>query len=145
MDITQPHGCWKWPLVLKKRTLGLILVKSTGNQNYTSKPPGMQCRTKAEDRCLWKINLTDFHFHYFRRNKALIEELSTPPPGSSDLNFPTQYSRSFFTQCLACFWKQKKSYWRNPSYTAVRLLFTIVIELMFGTMSWDLGRKTYII
>ncbi|AQK96537.1 ABC transporter G family member 40 [Zea mays] len=78
----------------------------------------------------------------YQRNKALIEELSAPPPGSSDLNFATQYSRSFFTQCLACLWKQKKSYWRNPSYTAVRLLFTIVIALMFGTMFWDLGRKT---
>jgi hypothetical protein len=91
-------------------------------------------------------DLTGFQFFFSlvicRRNKALIEELSAPPPGSSDLNFATQYSRSFFTQCLACLWKQKKSYWRNPSYTAVRLLFTIVIALMFGTMFWDLGRKT---
>ncbi|KAG8051397.1 hypothetical protein GUJ93_ZPchr0001g32820 [Zizania palustris] len=78
----------------------------------------------------------------YQRNKELIEELSTPPPGSTDLNFPTQYSRSFFTQCLACLWKQNWSYWRNPSYTAVRLLFTIVIALMFGTMFWDLGTKT---
>ncbi|KAL6842808.1 hypothetical protein ACP4OV_027652 [Aristida adscensionis] len=78
----------------------------------------------------------------YQRNKELIEQLSTPPPGSSDLYFPTQYSRSFFTQCLACLWKQNWSYWRNPSYTAVRLLFTIIIALMFGTMFWDLGRKT---
>ncbi|CAO2203983.1 unnamed protein product [Urochloa humidicola] len=78
----------------------------------------------------------------YQRNKELIEELSTPPPGSSDINFPTQYSRSFFTQCLACLWKQKLSYWRNPSYTAVRLMFTIVIAILFGTMFWDLGRKT---
>ncbi|XP_037413167.1 ABC transporter G family member 37 [Triticum dicoccoides] len=78
----------------------------------------------------------------YQRNKELIKELSMPPPGSRDLNFPTQYSRSFVTQCLACLWKQKLSYWRNPSYTAVRLLFTIVIALMFGTMFWDLGSKT---
>lgn len=78
----------------------------------------------------------------YQRNKELIKELSTPPPGSRDLNFPTQYSRSFVTQCLACLWKQNWSYWRNPSYTAVRLLFTIVIALMFGTMFWDLGKKT---
>ncbi|KAJ1284255.1 hypothetical protein BS78_03G191100 [Paspalum vaginatum] len=78
----------------------------------------------------------------YQRNKELIEELSTPSPGSSELNFPTQYSRSFFTQCLACLWKQKLSYWRNPSYTAVRFMFTIVIALMFGTMFWDLGRRT---
>ncbi|KAF8696867.1 hypothetical protein HU200_036506 [Digitaria exilis] len=78
----------------------------------------------------------------YQKNKELIEELSKPPPGSSDLNFPTQYSRSFFTQCLACLWKQKLSYWRNPSYTAVRFMFTIIIALLFGTMFWDLGRKT---
>ncbi|EEF49231.1 ATP-binding cassette transporter, putative [Ricinus communis] len=78
----------------------------------------------------------------YRRNKALIEELSTPPLGSNDLYFPTQYSQSFFTQCMACLWKQHWSYWRNPPYTAVRFLFTTVIALMFGTMFWDLGSKT---
>ncbi|XP_021653514.2 pleiotropic drug resistance protein 1 [Hevea brasiliensis] len=77
----------------------------------------------------------------YRRNKALIEELSTPAPESKDLYFPTQYSQSFFTQTMACLWKQHWSYWRNPSYTAVRLLFSTVIALMFGTMFWDLGSK----
>ncbi|KAJ6428300.1 hypothetical protein OIU84_023678 [Salix udensis] len=48
----------------------------------------------------------------FRRNKALISELSTPAPNSADLYFPTKYSTSFFTQ-----------------------------SLMFGTMFWDLGSK----
>ncbi|KAF2301515.1 hypothetical protein GH714_025374 [Hevea brasiliensis] len=78
----------------------------------------------------------------YRRNKALIEELSMPGPESKDLYFPTKYSQTFFTQCMACLWKQHWSYWRNPPYTAVRLLFTTVIALMFGTMFWDLGSKT---
>uniref|UniRef100_A0A2K2B8V3 ABC transporter domain-containing protein n=2 Tax=Populus trichocarpa TaxID=3694 RepID=A0A2K2B8V3_POPTR len=77
----------------------------------------------------------------FRRNKALIAELSTPAPGSKDVHFPTRYSTSFFTQCMACLWKQHWSYWRNPPYTAVRFLFTTFIALMFGTMFWDLGSK----
>ncbi|OAY63326.1 ABC transporter G family member 36 [Ananas comosus] len=77
----------------------------------------------------------------YQRNMALIKELSTPPPGSSDLYFPTQYSQSFFTQCMACFWKQSLSYWRNPPYTAVRLFFTTIIALLFGTIFWDLGTK----
>ncbi|KAK4490942.1 hypothetical protein RD792_001662 [Penstemon davidsonii] len=76
-----------------------------------------------------------------RRNKALIKELSIPAPGSRDLNFPTRYSQSFWTQCIACLWKQHWSYWRNPPYTAVRLLFTTFIALMFGTIFWDLGSK----
>ncbi|XP_034922164.1 pleiotropic drug resistance protein 1-like [Populus alba] len=77
----------------------------------------------------------------FRRNKALIAELSTPAPGSKDVHFPTRYSTSFFTQCMACLWKQRWSYWRNPPYTAVRFLFTTFIALMLGTMFWDLGSK----
>ncbi|KAL9671914.1 hypothetical protein QQ045_009487 [Rhodiola kirilowii] len=77
----------------------------------------------------------------YRRNKAQIQELSTPPPNSKELYFATQYSQSFFVQCLACFYKQRWSYWRNPPYTAVRFLFTTFIALMFGTIFWDLGAK----
>ncbi|KAG5249757.1 pleiotropic drug resistance protein [Salix suchowensis] len=77
----------------------------------------------------------------FRRNKALIAELSTPAPGSKDIYFPTQYSTSFFTQCMACLWKQHWSYWRNPPYTAVRFLFTQCMACLFGTLFWDMGSK----
>ncbi|KAM4111345.1 hypothetical protein ACJW30_05G060300 [Castanea mollissima] len=78
----------------------------------------------------------------YRRNKELIEQLSIPTPGSKELYFPTQYSQSYFTQFMACLWKQHWSYWRNPLYTAVRFIFTTVIALMFGTMFWNLGSKT---
>ncbi|XP_055960604.1 pleiotropic drug resistance protein 1-like [Mercurialis annua] len=77
-----------------------------------------------------------------RRNKVLIEELSKPVPGSSDLYFPTKYSQPFLNQCLACLWKQNRSYWCNPRYTAVKLIFTIFTGLILGTMFWDLGMKT---
>ncbi|KAK4355458.1 hypothetical protein RND71_024429 [Anisodus tanguticus] len=42
---------------------------------------------------------------------------------------------------MACLWKQHWSYWRNPPYTAVRLLFTIFVAPTFGTIFWDLGSK----
>ncbi|GMH15940.1 hypothetical protein Nepgr_017781 [Nepenthes gracilis] len=77
----------------------------------------------------------------YRRNKALIQELSTPRPGSNDLYFPTEHAQPFFIQTAACLWKQNWSYWRNPPYTAVRFLFTTFIALMFGSMFWDLGKK----
>ncbi|XVE63544.1 hypothetical protein DITRI_Ditri07aG0028500 [Diplodiscus trichospermus] len=77
----------------------------------------------------------------YRRNKALIKELSTPAPGSQDLHFRTRYSQPFPIQCMACLWKQHWSYWRNPPYTAVRLIFTTVIALLLGTIFWDLGSK----
>lgn len=74
----------------------------------------------------------------------MIKELSIPPSGSKDLYFPTRYSQSFQTQCMACLWKQHWSYWRNPSYSAVRLLFTTFIALLFGMIFWDLGSKRYV-
>ncbi|XP_078443948.1 ABC transporter G family member 36-like [Wolffia australiana] len=77
----------------------------------------------------------------YRRNKALIKEMSEPAPNSSDLHFPTQYSRTFATQCMVCLWKQHLSYWRNPSYTAIRLFFTTVIALIFGIIFWNLGPR----
>ncbi|KAF7137689.1 hypothetical protein RHSIM_Rhsim07G0149900 [Rhododendron simsii] len=77
----------------------------------------------------------------YRRNKNTIMELSTPPPGSKELYFTTQYSQSFFIQCMACLWKQHLSYWRNPPYTAVRFLFTTMVALLFGTIFWDIGSK----
>ncbi|KAF7849923.1 hypothetical protein BT93_L0124 [Corymbia citriodora subsp. variegata] len=90
------------------------------------------------------VNFSDLYknSNLHRRNKALIKELSTPPPNSKDLYFLTKYSQSTITQLMACLWKQLLSYWRNPPYTAVRFLFTIFIALMFGTMFWDLGSKT---
>lgn len=74
-------------------------------------------------------------------NQALIKELSTPAPGSQDLNFPTRYAQSFSVQCTACLWKQHWSYWRNPHYNVVRFFFTTVVALLFGTIFWDLGTK----
>ncbi|XP_021731921.1 pleiotropic drug resistance protein 1-like [Chenopodium quinoa] len=89
----------------------------------------------------------DFTEHYrnsdlYRRNKAVIQELGTPRPGSQDLYFPTIYSQSFFSQVMACLWKQRLSYWRNTPYTAVRFVFTVAIALTFGTIFWQLGGKT---
>ncbi|XP_022777146.1 pleiotropic drug resistance protein 1-like [Durio zibethinus] len=76
-----------------------------------------------------------------KRNKALIEQLNVPSPVSKELHFPTRYSQSFFSQFLVCLWKQRWSYWRNTSYTAVRFFFTTVIALMIGTMFWKIGSK----
>ncbi|GFP96782.1 pleiotropic drug resistance protein 1, partial [Phtheirospermum japonicum] len=77
----------------------------------------------------------------FRRNKALINEFNSPRPGSRDLHFATKYSKSLFTQCLACLWKQHWSYWRNPPYSAVKFLYSTFLAVIIGSMFWDLGSK----
>ncbi|GKV42059.1 hypothetical protein SLEP1_g49508 [Rubroshorea leprosula] len=99
--------------------------------------------TSAAQEAAIGVNFTNIYKNseLYRRNKELIKELSSPSPGSKDLYFPTRYSQSFFTQCMACLWKQYWSYWRNPPYTAVRFLFTTFIALMFGTIFWNLGSK----
>ncbi|KAI3737606.1 hypothetical protein L2E82_27614 [Cichorium intybus] len=102
----------------------------------------LEVSTSAQEMSLG-VDFTEIYRNsdLYRRNKALIAELSVPRPGTNDLYFPTQYSQSFFVQCMACLWKQRWSYWRNPPYTAVRFVFTTFIAIMFGTMFWDLGSK----
>ncbi|KAG0461194.1 hypothetical protein HPP92_021491 [Vanilla planifolia] len=102
----------------------------------------LEVTTQAQEEIL-DVNFTEIYKNsdLYQRNKGLINELSMPPPGSTDLFFPTQYSQSFFTQCRACLWKQHMSYWRNPSYTATRIFFTTVIAFIFGTIFWKLGKK----
>ncbi|XP_057834764.2 ABC transporter G family member 36 [Cryptomeria japonica] len=88
----------------------------------------------------------DFAEHYrnsslYKRNKALVKELSTPPPQAKDLYFPTQYSQSFFGQFKSCLWKQWWTYWRSPDYNSVRYFFTLTCALLFGTIFWKVGTK----
>ncbi|XP_061374184.1 pleiotropic drug resistance protein 2-like isoform X3 [Gastrolobium bilobum] len=77
----------------------------------------------------------------YQRNQELIKELSTPLQGTKDLNFATQYSQSFITQCKACFWKQRSSYWKNPQYNAIRFFLSISAGVIFGLIFWKKGDK----
>ncbi|CAL4896463.1 unnamed protein product [Urochloa decumbens] len=102
----------------------------------------LEVTTTSQEQTL-NVDFSDIYKNseLYMKNKALIEELNKPLPGSSDLHFPTTYSQSFLRQCIACLWKQNLSYWRNPPYNSVRFLFTTVIALLFGTIFWDLGGK----
>lgn len=79
-----------------------------------------------------------------RRNKALVKELSVPPPGAKDLYFPTQYSQNTWGQFKSCIWKQWMTYWRSPDYNLVRYFFSLAAALMVGTIFWNVGSKRYI-
>ncbi|XP_026448913.1 ABC transporter G family member 36-like [Papaver somniferum] len=88
----------------------------------------------------------DFAEHYrssalFGRTKEMVKELSTPPPGSKDLYFPTQYSQSTWGQFKSCLWKQWWTYWRSPDYNLVRYFFTLAAALLLGTVFWQVGTK----
>ncbi|CAH1425576.1 unnamed protein product [Lactuca virosa] len=102
----------------------------------------LEVTTSSQELALG-VDLTEIYksSDLYNRNKSIIAELSETHSGSNDLHFPTQYSQSFFTQCWACLWKQRCSYWRNVTYTAVRFTFTTTTALLFGSMFWDLGGK----
>nr|XP_017233841.1 PREDICTED: pleiotropic drug resistance protein 1-like isoform X2 [Daucus carota subsp. sativus] len=150
-------------LFLMKRGGLELYVGPVGDQScelikYFEAVPGINKIQDGYNPATWMLEVTsssqelilgvDFTALYqnsdlYKRNKALIRDLSTPRPGSSDISFPSQYSQSFMVQCVACLWKQRCSYWRNTSYTAVRFLFTAAIAIMFGSMFWGLGSKTH--
>ncbi|CAM6083756.1 unnamed protein product [Calypogeia fissa] len=77
----------------------------------------------------------------FKRIKALVDSLKTPPEGAKDLWFPTQYAQPFFRQVTSCLWKQQQTYWRSPDYINVRFIFSFLAALLFGTLFWQVGRK----
>ncbi|KAK7261778.1 hypothetical protein RIF29_28097 [Crotalaria pallida] len=76
-----------------------------------------------------------------QRNKALVKELSVPPPGAKDLYFPSQYSQPMFGQLKSLLWKQNLTYWRCPDYNLVRYFFTLLVSLVVGSVFWKVGTK----
>ncbi|XVF66041.1 hypothetical protein PTKIN_Ptkin10aG0002200 [Pterospermum kingtungense] len=77
----------------------------------------------------------------YKENKELVEQLSSPTPGSTDLYFPTRFPQNGWEQFKACLWKQCLSYWRSPSYNLTRIIFTSASSLMFGVLFWQQGKK----
>eukprot|EP01018_Ginkgo_biloba_P002637 Gb_30093 [translate_table: standard] len=148
-------------LLLMKRGGRVIYAGPLGHNShklieYFEAIPGVPRITEGYNPATWALEITstaaeqnlgvDFSELYiksplYQRIEALIKELSTPVAGSMDLSFPTQFAQSFVVQCMACLWKQHWSYWRNPHYVVVRMFFTTVVALMFGTIFWDLGTK----
>ncbi|EHA8586633.1 putative ABC transporter G family member 39 [Cocos nucifera] len=149
-------------LLLMKRGGQVIYAGELGRHShklieYFEAIPGVSKITEGYNPATWMLEVSapsvearmnvDFAEIYsrsslYQRNQELIKELSIPAPGSKDISFPTKYSQSFIIQCMACFWKQHWSYWRNPPYNAIRFFMTLGIGLLFGTMFWNKGGKT---
>ncbi|XP_027329792.1 pleiotropic drug resistance protein 3 [Abrus precatorius] len=77
----------------------------------------------------------------YEQNKELVEQLSSPPPDSRDLHFPTLFPRNGWEQFKACLWKQHLSYWRSPSYNLVRIIFVAASSFLLGILFWKKGKK----
>uniref|UniRef100_M8AXT3 Pleiotropic drug resistance protein 5 n=1 Tax=Aegilops tauschii TaxID=37682 RepID=M8AXT3_AEGTA len=148
-------------LLLMKRGGRVIYAGELGHYShkiveYFEAIPGVEKITEGYNPATWmlevsspsaearlNINFADIYADsdLYRKNQELIKELSIPPPGYEDLSFPTKYSQNFYNQCVANFWKQYKSYWKNPAHNAMRFLMTLIYALVFGTVFWQKGTK----
>ncbi|CAM0879784.1 unnamed protein product [Alopecurus aequalis] len=76
----------------------------------------------------------------YRENMVLIDnELLKPAPNTEDLHFPPRYWQNFRVQCMACLWKQRCAYWKNPEHNVVRFINTFVVSMMFGIVFWKVA------
>lgn len=82
-------------------------------------------------------------FSCFREVEALIQELSIPPAGTEPLRFSSEFPQDSLTQFKVCYQKQNLIYWRSPQYNVVRLFFTTMAALIFGSIFWNVGSKRY--
>lgn len=115
--------------------------------------------TKITDKCnpaTWMLEISsraaeerleiDFAEIYkksplFQYHIELVKELSTQVQGATDLYFPTKFAQSTWAQFTACLWKKHWTYWRSTDYNLVRLFFTFISALFFGTIYWQCGMK----
>ncbi|XP_030464607.2 ABC transporter G family member 35-like isoform X2 [Syzygium oleosum] len=148
-------------LLLMKRGGQVIYYGPLGRNShkvveYFESIPGVPKIKEKYNPATWMLEVSsiaaeirlkmDFAVHYkssslSKRNKELVRELSTPPPGAKDLYFPTQYSQSSWGQFKSCLWKQWWTYWRSPDYNLVRYFFTLACALMVGTIFWRVGTR----
>ncbi|XP_047094974.1 ABC transporter G family member 48-like [Lolium rigidum] len=148
-------------LLLLKRGGRVIYAGELGRHShklveYFEAIPGVAKITKGYNPATWmlevssplaearlEMNFAEIYANspLYKENQELIKELSVPLPGYEDLSFPTKYSQNFYNQFVANFWKQYKSYWKNPPYNAMRYLMTVLNGLVFGTVFWQKGTK----
>ncbi|CAI9105088.1 OLC1v1003939C2 [Oldenlandia corymbosa var. corymbosa] len=148
-------------LLLLKRGGRVIYAGPLGRHShkiveYFESIPGVQRIKEKQNPAAWMLEASsiatevrlgiDFAEQYknsalFQRNKALVDELSTPPPGAKDLYFPSQFSQPSMGQFKYCFWKVWMTYWRSPDYNLVRFFFSLLAALMVGTIFWNVGTK----
>ncbi|XP_074276933.1 ABC transporter G family member 39-like isoform X2 [Silene latifolia] len=78
---------------------------------------------------------------FYIKNQEIVDELSIPRPDSEDIHFPTKHSQPLGVQFKACFWKQYRSYWQNPSYNGVRFFMMTAMGILLGVMFWNKGSQ----
>ncbi|XP_072954744.1 ABC transporter G family member 51 [Typha angustifolia] len=135
---------------------GLLGVNSQNMIDYFQGIPGVPTIQNDYNPATWMLEITtqaceeklglDFATIYrnsdqFRKVEALIQELSVPAAGTETLKFSSEFPQDGITQFKTCYIKQNLVYWRSPRYNAVRLIFTTLAALIFGSIFWNAGSK----
>uniref|UniRef100_A0A0E0M6E0 ABC transporter domain-containing protein n=1 Tax=Oryza punctata TaxID=4537 RepID=A0A0E0M6E0_ORYPU len=135
---------------------GSLGVNSVDMINYFQGIPRVVPITEGYNPATWMLEVTtqaseerlgiDFATVYknsyqFRNVEDLIVELSIPASGTEPLKFSTEFSQNRLTQFMVCLRKQSLVYWRSPEYNVVRLFFTSVAAIIFGSIFWNVGMK----
>ncbi|GAV89910.1 ABC_tran domain-containing protein/ABC2_membrane domain-containing protein/PDR_assoc domain-containing protein [Cephalotus follicularis] len=97
--------------------------------------PGVEERIGADFAQIYRNS------EQYREVEASIKHLSTPLAGSEPLKFASTYAQNNLTQFWTCLWKQNLVYWRSPQYNAMRLVFTTISAVIFGTVFWNVGLR----
>ncbi|GMY22102.1 pleiotropic drug resistance protein 3-like [Fagus crenata] len=129
---------------------------SSGVIEYFESIPGVQKIRNNYNPATWMLEVTstsaeaelgvDFALKYresalYEKNNELVRQLSSPPPDSSDLYFPTRFSQNGWGQFKSCLWKQHLAYWRSPAYNLMRIIHTLISALIFGVLYWNQGKN----
>jgi hypothetical protein len=116
---------------------------------YFQSIPGVPAIREATNPSTWILDVTsttservDFVALYatsslHQQTEAVIMKEITSP--ACEISFPTKYAQPLWEQCVACLWKQQKSYWRNPVYNVARVVYTTVCGLTLGSVFWKLA------
>ncbi|XP_074574933.1 ABC transporter G family member 51-like [Curcuma longa] len=135
---------------------GSLGVNSQDMINYFQRINGVALIPDGYNPATWMLEIStpaceeklglDFATVYrnsyqFREVEALIEQLSVPAAGTEPLKFTSEFPQDKLTQFKTCTWKQFLVYWRSPQYNAIRLIFTAVASVIFGSIFWKFGSK----
>jgi len=108
---------------------GMSMAASRSHNSWRGSPRGSLCGSFAD----WyeSSNL------YLDAEAKLAEEGVTKPGPVPKVEFEGYLAASASTQLKECLRKTFRSYWRNPSYNAVRLIVSVSVAILFGSIYWQ--------
>ncbi|KAJ0079429.1 hypothetical protein Patl1_24278 [Pistacia atlantica] len=83
----------------------------------------------------------DTDFALYEHRKALVRELSTPPPGSKDLHFPTRFAQSGLGAIYILCMETELVLLEKSFINLFRLVHAVIVSLLFGVLFWDHGKE----